>query len=49
VAAGYAAVFTAEAILFGAAAVLVVATVQEGETRGLRALQEAGQAMATGG
>jgi BCD family chlorophyll transporter-like MFS transporter len=49
VADGYAAVFTAEAILFGAAAVLVVATVQEGETRGLGALQKAGQAMATGG
>lgn len=49
VAGGYGAVFTLEAVLFGAAAILVLTTVREGNVRGISALQKAGRAMATGG
>jgi BCD family chlorophyll transporter-like MFS transporter len=45
-AAGYAVVFLAEAVLFAAAAILVVATVREGGTRRKEALLQAGKAMA---
>ncbi|MEJ2539304.1 MAG: BCD family MFS transporter [Gemmatimonadota bacterium] len=48
-AAGYSAVFTAEAILFTAAAVLVLTRVREGSVRRYDALRQAGEAMAVGG
>jgi BCD family chlorophyll transporter-like MFS transporter len=48
-ASGYGAVFTAEAVLFFAAALLVVTTVREGQVRRLQALRKAGEAMAVGG
>jgi BCD family chlorophyll transporter-like MFS transporter len=47
--AGYSAVFTAEAILFTAAAVLVLTRVREGSVRRYDALRQAGEAMAVGG
>lgn len=49
VSAGYAAVFSVEAVLFGGAAILVLTTVREGDVRRVSALREAGRAMATGG
>jgi BCD family chlorophyll transporter-like MFS transporter len=47
--AGYSAVFTAEAVLFTAAAVLVLTRVREGSVRRYDALRQAGEAMAVGG
>jgi BCD family chlorophyll transporter-like MFS transporter len=47
--AGYSAVFAAEAVLFTAAAVLVLTRVREGSVRRYDALRQAGEAMAVGG
>lgn len=48
-AAGYTAVFSMEAVLFTASAVLVLATVREGRVRRFDALRKAGEAVAAGG